>query len=216
MLCGLLKPTSGSGHVAGLDIMKQTARIRTRIGYMSQKFCLYPDLTISDNMKLYGALYSLPRDRLRQRMAQMAEFLGLTSLLRRKTGDLPWGWQQRLALACANLHEPAVLFLDEPTGSVDPINRRRFWGLIQTLSAAGTTVFVTTHHMDEAEYCHRVSLMADGRIVTVDTPHNLKTTHQCESLGEVFVKLLERSTNETVGTDEPQGSAAEPRGTHNA
>jgi ABC-2 type transport system ATP-binding protein len=200
MLCGLLAPTAGSGHVAGLDIMRQTAEIRTRIGYMSQKFSLYPDLTMLDNLRLYGALYGLKRRKIAARIAELGEFLGMSELLGRRTGELPWGWQQRVSLACANLHRPAILFLDEPTGSVDPLSRRRFWELIQLLSQQGTTIFVTTHHMDEAEYCDRVSLMAAGAIVVVDSPAALKKRFGCSSLGEAFVRALER-------TDTPGGSA---------
>jgi ABC-2 type transport system ATP-binding protein len=158
---------------------------------MSQKFSLYTDLRVEDNMKLYGSLYGLEGDALRARMEEMAGFLGLVPLLHRVTGDLPWGWQQRLSLACANLHSPRVLFLDEPTGSVDPVNRRNFWELIRRLSGRGTTVFVTTHHMDEAEYCHRISIMVDGKIAAVDTPAALKAKFSADSLGEVFVRLVE-------------------------
>jgi ABC-2 type transport system ATP-binding protein len=193
MLCGLLRPTAGSGHVAGFDIMRQSAKIRTRIGYMSQTLSLYADLTMRDNLELYGALYGLTRREIRLRIEEFGAFLGITGFLRRRTGDLPRGWQQRLSLACANLHRPAVLFLDEPTGSVDPVSRRRFWELIQLLARGGTTVFVTTHHMDEAEYCDRVSLMAAGAIVVVDSPAALKKRFDCSSLGEVFVRALRKS-----------------------
>jgi ABC-2 type transport system ATP-binding protein len=195
MLCGLLTPTGGSGSVAGFDIMTQTDKIRSRIGYMSQKFSLYPDLSIADNLKLYGSLYGLNAARLRQRIPVMAEFLHLTDLLDKRTGSLPWGWQQRLSLACANLHEPDILFLDEPTGSVDPLSRRNFWDLIRALSGKGATVFVTTHHMDEAEFCTRVSLMVNGRIAAVDTPRNLKKSWGCTSLQEVFIKVIEKHEN---------------------
>jgi ABC-2 type transport system ATP-binding protein len=191
MLCGLLTPTSGSGHVAGFDIMKETAKIRTRIGYMSQKFSLYPDLVVRDNLKLFGSLYGLNKRDLAARMDEMSAFLGLTDLLPRITGSLPWGWQQRLSLACANLHKPQILFLDEPTGSVDPVSRRNFWDLIQLLSAQGTTIFVTTHHMDEAEYCHRISIMISGKIAAMDSPQALKKKHNCETLLEAFLAIVE-------------------------
>jgi len=192
MLCGLLKPSSGSGSVAGFDVMKQTAKIRTRIGYMSQNFSLYSDLCVRDNMRLFGSLYGLNRTTLKERMHEMTRFLHMEDILQQKTGSLPWGWQQRLSLACANLHKPDVVFLDEPTGSVDPISRRNFWELIRRLSDAGTTVFVTTHHMDEAEYCHRVSIMVDGKVKAVDTPRNLKKTYNAATLHDVFLTVVGR------------------------
>jgi ABC-2 type transport system ATP-binding protein len=191
MLCGLLKPTSGSGHVAGFDIMKETAKIRKRIGYMSQKFCLYTDITVLDNLKLFGALYGLKKTILDSRIDELSNFIGLTGILSRQAGSLPWGWQQRLNLACANLHKPQILFLDEPTGSVDPVSRRTFWDLIQELSASGTTVFVTTHHLDEAEFCHRMSVMIGGRITVVDSPANIKKHTGSKTLHEAFLKLVE-------------------------
>jgi ABC-2 type transport system ATP-binding protein len=199
MLCGLLTPTSGSGRVAGFDIMKQTAKIRSRIGYMSQKFTLYTDLTVLDNMKLYGTLYGLGREALKRRIGEMASFLHLRDIMERMTGDLPWGWQQRLSLACANLHEPEILFLDEPTGSVDPLSRKNFWGLIAELSSRGTTIFVTTHHMDEAEYCGRVSLMVDGEIAEEGSPQELKQRSGCATLHEVFLKVSTRRLGSAVG-----------------
>jgi ABC-2 type transport system ATP-binding protein len=193
MLCGLLTPTSGSGHVAGFDIMKETSRIRTRIGYMSQKFSLYSDLKVLDNLRFYGSLYGLAGKKLDERIETMSGFLGLSDLLGRVTADIPWGWQQRLSLACANLHKPEILFLDEPTGSVDPISRRNFWDLIQELSAGGTTVFVTTHHMDEAEYCNRISIMVSGRIAAVDSPAALKRRYGVTTLHDAFLAIVEGS-----------------------
>jgi ABC-2 type transport system ATP-binding protein len=191
MLCGLLTPTSGSGQVAGFDIMKQTAKIRSRIGYMSQKFSLYPDLPVIDNLRLFGQLYGLTNSNLKSRIEEMSAFLGLKDLFPRVTGSLPWGWQQRLSLACANLHSPEILFLDEPTGSVDPLSRRNFWDLIQNLSARGTTIFVTTHHMDEAEYCHRISIMIAGKIAAIDSPQQLKRRNNCDTLLDAFLKIVE-------------------------
>jgi len=192
MLCGLLVPSGGSGRVAGFDIMKETSKIRTRIGYMPQKFSLYRDITIMDNLVLYGSLYGLGGERLRRRIAAMAEFLDMEDLLGRRTGDLPWGWTQRLALACADLHEPEILFLDEPTGSVDPVSRAHFWDLIKRLSGQGTTIFVTTHHMDEAEYCRRISIMVEGRIAAIDTPEGLKTRTGKTALNDAFIALVEQ------------------------
>ncbi|MFW5774903.1 MAG: ABC transporter ATP-binding protein [Chitinivibrionales bacterium] len=197
MLCGLLLPTSGSGSVAGFDIMKQTDSIRSRIGYVSQKFSLYSDLSVSDNMKLYGSLYGLGVKQLRDKIHESAETLGLSELLRRSTGDLPWGWQQRLSLACATLHEPSILFLDEPTGSVDPLSRRNFWELIEKLSGAGTTVFITTHHLDEAEYCHRISVMIDGKIAAVDSPSQLKKQTGTTTLQDAFLRLTRKHMKDT-------------------
>lgn len=193
MLCGLLQPTSGSGHVAGFDIMKQTDAIRSRIGYMSQKFSLYSDFSVRKNLFFYGSLYGLHGTLLEQRTNEMVQFLGLADLLDRTTGSLPWGWQQRLSLACANLHKPRILFLDEPTGSVDPVSRRNFWDLINALAAEGTTIFITTHHMDEAEYCTRISIMIDGKIAAVNTPQTLKTQFTCTTLHEVFITLVKNS-----------------------
>ncbi len=191
MLCGLLLPTSGKGTVAGFDILKESAQIRTRIGYMSQKFSLYPDLSVVQNLRLYGGLYGLNKSDLRSRIAEMADFLALTPLLNRITGALPWGWQQRLSLACANLHRPEILFLDEPTGSVDPVSRRNFWDLIHKLSAQGTTIFITSHYMDEVEYCHRLSIMIEGRIAAMGTPRDLKREYNCPTLHALFLKLME-------------------------
>jgi ABC-2 type transport system ATP-binding protein len=194
MLCGLLEPTSGSGQVAGFDIMKETTKIRWKIGYMSQKFSLYSDMTVLDNMKLYGSLYGLSNGKLTQCIEAMSKLLELSDLQKRTTGSLPWGWQQRLSLACATLHKPLILFLDEPTGSVDPVSRRNFWDLIQTLSRQGTTIFVTTHHMDEAEFCNRISIMISGKIAAIDTPRGLKKRFNSLSLHEAFLALVEGSS----------------------
>jgi ABC-2 type transport system ATP-binding protein len=192
MLCGLLLPTSGNGSVAGYDIMTQTSSIRTRIGYMSQKFSLYPDFTVYNNLKLFGSIYGLKKKDLARRIEEVSVFLGLTDLLKRVTGSLPWGWQQRLSLACADLHAPDILFLDEPTGSVDPLSRRTFWDFIIRLSSGGTTIFITTHHMDEAEYCDRISIMINGKIAAIDTPSNLKTQQNTDTLQDAFVKIVEK------------------------
>jgi ABC-2 type transport system ATP-binding protein len=205
MLCGLLQPTSGHGYVAGFDVLKESAKIRTRIGYMSQKFSLYPDLTVAENLKLYGRLYGLDGKDLRTRMGEMAEFLGLKDLLPRLTSSLPWGWQQRLSLACANLHRPEILFLDEPTGSVDPVSRRNFWDLIHRLSGQGTTIFITSHYMDEVEYCHRLSIMIEGRIAAMGTPRDLKREYGSASIHELFLKLMERKP--VAEPEPPAGSA---------
>jgi ABC-2 type transport system ATP-binding protein len=193
MLCGLLMPSEGEGRVAGFDINTQTERIRSRIGYMSQRFSLYTDLKVRDNLRLYGSLYGVEKGVLAQRIASMAQLLGLEPLLDAVTGSLPWGWQQRLSLAAANLHNPAILFLDEPTGSVDPLSRRTFWDFIHHLAQQGTTIFVTTHHMDEAEYCHRISVMIDGRIAALQTPAELKRRYaKGGTLQDAFITLIEQ------------------------
>jgi ABC-2 type transport system ATP-binding protein len=191
MLCGLLVPTSGSGHVAGFDIIKETSKIRSRIGYMSQKFSLYPDLIVKDNLLFYGGLYGLSKQELNKRIEEISQTLDLKEILLRKTGMLPWGWQQRLSLACANLHNPQILFLDEPTGSVDPVSRKNFWELIQLLAEKGTTIFVTTHHMDEAEYCNRISIMVSGRIAEIGSPWELKKKYGKQTLLDTFLSVVE-------------------------
>ncbi len=175
MLTGLITPTAGSGGVAGLDIRTQANAIKQRIGYMSQLFSLYADLTVQENIRFFSGLYGVPRERRAERRDWVLEMAGLTEHRDRLTGELPLGWKQRLALGCAVLHQPPTLFLDEPTSGVDPISRRRFWDLIYELSAAGTTVFVSTHYMEEAEYCHRLALMNRGRLIALDTPAALRS-----------------------------------------
>jgi ABC-2 type transport system ATP-binding protein len=190
MLCGLLIPSGGSGSVAGFDVSTQSSKLRNHIGYMSQKFSLYTDFTVRDNLFLYGSIYGLKGNNLQKRIDEMSSLLGLEELLSRATGSLPWGWQQRLSLACANLHQPDILFLDEPTGSVDPVSRRNFWDLIIFLSEKGTTIFITTHHMDEAEYCHRISIMVQGAIAAINTPPQLKSSTSSTTLQEAFIKIV--------------------------
>lgn len=190
MLIGLLEPTSGEANVAGLDLRTQTEEIRRRIGYMSQKFSLYEDLTVLENIALYGGIYGLTDRQIRERASVMLETLGLSDDL---VGRLPLGWKQKLAFSVALLHEPAIVFLDEPTGGVDPITRRQFWEMIYAAAARGTTVFVTTHYMDEAEYCDRISIMVDGRIATLGTPLELKQQWGVPSIDELFVRLARPS-----------------------
>jgi len=190
MLNGLLRPTSGAGTVAGLDIMRETETIRRQIGYMSQLFSLYPDLTVDENIGFFSGLYNVPRTRRRERRDWVLEMANLTDQRTRLTGELSLGWKQRLALGCAVLHEPPVLFLDEPTSGVDPISRRNFWDLIYSLTAQGTTVFVSTHYMEEADYCHRLALMNRGRIIALDTPMGLRAA--------VTQPLLEVQTDDSV------------------
>jgi ABC-2 type transport system ATP-binding protein len=186
MLIGLLEPTEGDATVAGLDLKTQTVQIRRRIGYMSQKFSLYEDLTVLENIALYGGIYGLTDKQITERSSVMLETLGLKDEL---VGKLPLGWKQKLAFSVALLHEPAIVFLDEPTGGVDPITRRQFWEMIYAAADRGTTVFVTTHYMDEAEYCDRISIMVDGKIATLGTPLELKQKWGVPSIDELFVRL---------------------------
>ena len=186
MLTGLLAPTEGDARVAGLDLKTETEQIRRRIGYMSQRFSLYEDLTVLENIALYGGIYGLTDKQISERASVMLERLGLEDDL---VGKLPLGWKQKLAFSVALLHEPAVVFLDEPTGGVDPITRRQFWEMIYSAAERGTTVFVTTHYMDEAEYCDRISIMVDGRIATMGSPLELKKKWNVPSIDELFVRL---------------------------
>lgn len=185
MLCGILAPTAGEGQVAGRDIVREPEEVRARIGYMSQRFSLYLDLTVAENLEFYGGIYGVPRDRLRERQAWAIEMAGLGEQRGRLTRELAAGWRQRLALGCALLHEPRVVFLDEPTAGVDPISRRQFWNVIYDLAAAGVTCLVTTHYMDEAERCDRVALMFGGRLIALDSPEGLKAARQAGALLEV-------------------------------
>jgi len=174
MLTGLLAPTSGEGHVAGLDIRTESEGVKLRIGYMSQLFSLYADLTVAENIRFFGGLYGVTGEYLAERRAAVLAMAGLAEHQDRLTGELPLGWKQRLALGTAVLHEPSLLFLDEPTSGVDPVSRRSFWDLIYDLADAGTTIFVSTHYMEEAEYCHRLALMNRGRVIALDTPAGLR------------------------------------------
>jgi ABC-2 type transport system ATP-binding protein len=192
MLTGLLKPTSGEGSVGGWDVNREYEKIKSHIGYMSQRFSLYDDLKVEENLFFFGGVYGLNRIQVRQRMAELDAALSLTKMENRKTAALPLGFKQRLALACAILHKPPILFLDEPTGGVDPIARRYFWDLISDLAAGGTTVFVTTHYMDEAEYCHRLSIMYKGRIVEIDSPTAIKKKFNMTSIEDIFIHLVDR------------------------
>jgi ABC-2 type transport system ATP-binding protein len=188
MLCGLLLPTSGQASVGGYDIYTQSERIKSNIGYMSQSFSLYEDLTVRENIQFYGGIYGLTRKEITQKTAELLSELELGDKADLLTGALPLGWKQRLALSTALLHDPGILFLDEPTSGVDPASRRNFWQLINRLAADGKTVFVTTHYMQEAEYCQRISIMVAGRIVELDTPAALKRKYHCDSMQELFLK----------------------------
>ena len=189
MLCGLSYPTSGSGTVDGFDIMRDGEKIKRRIGYMSQRFSLYDDLTVRENIRLYGGIYGLGRRQTQERMEELLRRLDFMSERDTLVGSLPLGWKQKLAFSVATLHRPGVVFLDEPTGGVDPLTRRQFWEMIYEAAAGGTTVFVTTHYMDEAEYCSRVSIMADGRIRALDTPAALKREFCAATMDDVFRKI---------------------------
>ncbi len=189
MLCGLSIPSSGKATVAGFDVYTQTEEIKKNIGYMSQKFSLYDDLTVRENIRFYGGVYGLERKKLKEKIDYLLEHLNLENLAKTKVKSLPLGWKQKLAFSIAIIHEPKIVFLDEPTGGVDPVTRRQFWEMIYEAAARGTTVFVTTHYMDEAEYCHRVSIMVDGVIKALDTPAGLKETYHANSMDEVFLRL---------------------------
>jgi len=196
ILTGLLAPSAGSARVAGHDVYTESEWIKRRIGYMSQKFSLYEDLTVGENIRLYGGIYDIPRDVLRERTTRLLGRLDLDEAT--PVHALPLGWRQKLAFSVALLHEPSIVFLDEPTSGVDPITRRQFWELIYDAASTGTTVLVTTHYMDEAEYCDRVSIMVAGRIAAMGTPATLKHDFSVDSIDEVFVRLA-RPVEETRG-----------------
>ena len=189
ILCGLSLPTSGELIVDGLDVHKKAEEIKKRIGYMSQKFSLYEDLTVAENMRLYGGIYGISDAQIKIRTAELLGELGLQDQKDTLISDLPLGWRQKLAFSVAVFHQPAIVFLDEPTGGVDPITRRQFWDLIYQAAHKGITVFVTTHYMDEAEYCDRVCIMNEGKIVALDKPMLLKEQYGVDSMNEVFVKI---------------------------
>ena len=191
MLCGLSYPTSGSGTVAGWDIMREGEQIKRHIGYMSQKFSLYNDLTVWENIRLFAGIYGLSKSETARRATEVLERLSFSSERNTLVGSLPLGWKQKLSFAVATIHRPEVVFLDEPTGGVDPITRRQFWEMIYEAADCGTTIFVTTHYMDEAEYCSRVSIMVDGEVRALDTPARLKEQFTAESMDEVF-RILAR------------------------
>ena len=189
MLCGLSKPSSGEGQVAGFDVVRQAEKIKENIGYMSQKFSLYEDLTVGENIQFFGGIYGLSRQVIKGKMTMLLEKIGLQDQRDQLVKDLPLGWKQKLSFSVAIFHHPQIVFLDEPTGGVDPVTRRQFWDQIYEASDSGITVFVTTHYMDEAEYCNRVSMMVDGRIAALDSPSNLKERYQVASMDEVFYEL---------------------------
>lgn len=193
MLCGLSLPTAGKARVAGFDVYKENELIKRNIGYMSQKFSLYEDLTVSENMEFYGGIYGKSRAYIKSKTAEVLDKLHLQKEARQLVKSLPLGWKQKLSFSVALFHEPPLVFLDEPTGGVDPVTRREFWQLIYEAAEQGTTIFVTTHYMDEAEYCNRVSIMVDGRIDALDTPQALKQQFGADSMDEVFLQLARKA-----------------------
>ncbi len=195
ILCGLSYPTSGEIEVAGFNVYKDREKIKRNIGYMSQKFSLYEDLTVQENIRFYAGVYGLSRKRIREREEQLLKRLGMEAIRNRLISDIPLGWKQKLAFSVAIFHTPKIVFLDEPTGGVDPVTRRQFWELIHDATREGITVFVTTHYMDEAEYCNRVSIMVDGRIDALDTPANLKKKYDAKNMNDVFIQLARKAVN---------------------
>lgn len=193
MLCGLSKPSSGKGTVAGFDVEKQSEKVKAHIGYMSQRFAMYEDLKVWENLRLYAGIYGVPHKEIMPKIDQLLENLGFITEKDTMVSALPLGWKQKLSFSAAIFHQPKIVFLDEPTGGVDPSTRRQFWELIYQAADQGITVFVTTHYMDEAEYCNRVSIMVDGKIEALDTPNNLKSFYQAESMDQVFQKLARKA-----------------------
>ncbi len=189
ILCGLSYPTSGEARVAGFDVYRQQEQIKKHIGYMSQKFSLYDNLSILENIEFYGGVYGVSRREIKERSNDLVDTLGLAREAKKMVGSLPLGWKQKLAFSVAIFHRPSIVFLDEPTGGVDPITRRQFWDMIYEAAAEGITVFVTTHYMDEAEYCNRISVMVDGRVEAMDSPAQLKARFHTDSMDEVFYQL---------------------------
>ena len=189
MLIGISNPTSGNAIVAGFDVFSQAEDIKKNIGYMSQKFALYDDLTVKENITFFGGIYGLSRARIKEKSKVLIDELGLQDVANQLVGSLPLGWKQKISFSVALLHDPKIVFLDEPTGGVDPITRRQFWEMIYKAANTGTTIFVTTHYMDEAEYCDRVSIMVNGKIEALDTPKKLKEQFKAENMNDVFLKL---------------------------
>jgi ABC-2 type transport system ATP-binding protein len=198
MLCGLSLPTSGKATVAGYDVYSENESIKKNIGYMSQKFSLYEDLTVKENMRFYGGIYGKSNDFIKKKTEYILQQLNLQSEGNKLVGSLPLGWKQKLAFSVAIFHEPEIVFLDEPTGGVDPVTRREFWNMIYEAADSGITVFVTTHYMDEAEYCNRVSIMVDGKVEALDSPGAMKKKYNAASMDEVFLKLARKATRSDV------------------
>jgi ABC-2 type transport system ATP-binding protein len=214
MLCGILRPTAGEGTVAGFDIRTQPERIKAHIGYMSQRFSLYQDLTVEENIDFYSGIYRIPAERKAARKQWVLEMAGLEEHRRRPTAVLSGGWKQRLALGCAIVHQPPIVFLDEPTSGVDPLSRRRFWDLIYQMAGEGVTVFVTTHYMDEAEYCDRLALIYRGELIAVGTPGRLKTSLMTDQVLEVVCDRAEAAMHQVEQLPEVKEAALFGKGLH--
>ena len=193
MLCGLSFPSSGEASVAGFNVYKQQENIKRNIGYMSQKFSLYEDLSITENIQFFGGVYGVPDKEISKRSHDLIQKLGLRAEAKKRVGELPLGWKQKLAFSVAIFHQPKIVFLDEPTGGVDPVTRRQFWDMIYEAAASGITIFVTTHYMDEAEYCNRITVMVDGKIEALDTPKNLKKQFSVDTIDDVFYLLARKA-----------------------
>lgn len=196
MITGLLQATSGDAVVAGFSSVHQPEQVKRRIGYMSQRFSLYEDLTVVENIRFFGGIYGLTNTEIRNREHELVTDLGMESMARQLVADIPVGWKQKLAFSTSIIHKPDVVFLDEPTGGVDPRTRRQFWEMIYREAGRGTTIFVTTHYMDEAEYCDRISIMVEGEIKALDSPGGLKTKHKVTSIDDVFIKLARGNYHE--------------------
>ena len=197
MLNGLSRPTSGQASVAGFDVYRETEKIKKHIGYMSQKFSLYEDLTVRENIQFYGGIYGLPGREIRHQIKELIGGLGMQEYTNTLVKSIPLGWKQKLSFSIAIMHRPEIVFLDEPTGGVDPITRRQFWEMIYKAASEGMTIFVTTHYMDESEYCGRVSIMVDGRIAALDTPRALKEQFGASSMNDVFLQLTRPNQKES-------------------
>ena len=196
ILCGLIPPSAGRARVAGYDVAEERDRVKGIIGYMSQKFSLYEDLKAIENLEFFASLYNVRKREFARKVKSLSEFLDLGSFLNATTSSLPLGWKQRLALACALIHDPEIIFLDEPTSGVDPVSRRNFWRAIKKLSSEGKTIIVTTHYLEEAEYCHRLAIMHEGKIVALESPSTLKEKFGKRTIQEVFIAIMGRSGNE--------------------
>lgn len=195
ILCGLLKPTSGTALVAGHDVIKESEKVKRKIGYMSQKFSLYDDLTVNENIEFFAGIYGLNKKDIKLKTDELLEKLNMSSIKNEIISSLPQGWKQKLAFSTAVIHMPEIVFLDEPTGGVDPLTRRNFWELIYEFAAQNLTVFVTTHYMDEAEYCSRISMMTEGRIAALGNPNELKKLFNAKDMNDVFIKISEGKKN---------------------
>jgi ABC-2 type transport system ATP-binding protein len=193
MLCGLLAPTSGKANIAGFDVYRETEKIKKKIGYMSQKFSLYDDMTVSENIRFYAGIYGMNNQQIKLKTSELLDELQLQNEAKTLVSELPLGWKQKLAFSVSIAHGPDIVFLDEPTGGVDPVTRRQFWDLIYHAAHKGVTIFVTTHYMDEAEYCNRVSIMVDGVIAALDSPANLKNQYEADNMEDVFYELARKA-----------------------